>query len=65
MIYQIIQNEISSVKLIVAPVNPMENFIEFESKMKKLFNHIDVDFEYVDHIPKEKSGKFRVLINNL
>lgn len=63
--YQIIQNEISSVKVIVVPVNPKENFIGFESKMRKLFNQIDIDFEYVNHIPKEKSGKFRVLINNI
>lgn len=41
------------------------DFVDFEHYVSKLFNHLHVNFIYVDNIPFETSGKFRVVINTM
>lgn len=63
--YQIIQSKQSEVIVKVVPVSELINFSDFETKIRALFDQIVVHFEYVNYIPKESSGKYRVLINNI
>jgi len=63
--YQVVQNDQSSVivKLVVSENDLDLN--EFEIHLKNLFDKLEVNLEYVDQIPKDKSGKYRVVINNV
>ena len=64
--FQIIQNEKNSVIVKIAYYD--ENNLDkkgIEEMYRNLFDQIEVHFEYVDDIPREKSGKFRDVIQNV
>ena len=64
--FQIIQNEKNSVIVKIAYYD--ENNLDkkgIEEMYRSLFDQIEVYFEYVDDIPREKSGKFRDVVQNV
>lgn len=64
--FQIIQNEKNSVIVKIAYYD--ENNLDkkgIEEMFRSLFDQIEVYFEYVDDIPREKSGKFRDVVQNV
>jgi phenylacetate-CoA ligase len=63
--YQISQNEVSSVVVKIIVSDSSRDFSEFEQIMNGLFDKIDVEFKYVDNIPRQKSGKHLDVINNI
>lgn len=64
--FQIIQNEKNCVLVKIAYYD--ENNLDkkgIEEMYRSLFSQIEVHFEYVDDIPREKSGKFRDVVQNV
>ena len=62
---QIEQNDYESVIVRVEPNGKGLNREKFENMWISIFNELHVCFEYVDNIPREKSGKFRDVIQNI
>lgn len=62
---QIEQNNYESVIVRVEPNGKGLNREKFENMWISIFNKLHVCFEYVDSIPREKSGKFRDVIQNI
>lgn len=64
--FQIVQNEKESVLVkIVAYDEKSLDKQGLEQMYRELFDQINVRFEYLDDIPREKSGKFRDVIQNI
>ena len=42
-----------------------QDFSAFEAYVRRLLDKLMVEFEYVDNLPREKSGKVRVVINSI
>lgn len=66
--FQIVQDKYDLLKLYIvknASFNKSEENIFISSLRERVGNSISIDIKYVDHIPKEKSGKFRIVKNNL
>lgn len=64
--FQIVQNEKESVLVkIVAYDEKSLDKQGLEQMYRELFDQIDVRFEYLNDIPREKSGKFRDVIQNI
>lgn len=66
--YQIIQNTLTHilVKLVIDNNFKNENKYIFVDEIKhKLGRDMEVDFDLVDDIPREKSGKYRLIVNNV
>lgn len=63
--YQIIQNEPSSVIIKLVVTDKDRDYDAFETHLKTLFDKIDVQFEYVEEIPRQRSGKYIDVISNV
>ncbi|ENV86246.1 MULTISPECIES: phenylacetate--CoA ligase family protein [Acinetobacter] len=66
--FQLIQNEIDSidVKLVVNEKYNKSQEIKFIAALReRIGDNIKLNFKYLDEIPKEKSGKFRIVKNNI
>lgn len=63
--YQIVQNELTSVNVNLVINDKAKDFTLFENTIKALFDNIIVHFNYVDEIPRLKSGKHIDVINNV
>jgi len=63
--YQIVQDNLSSVIIKLVVSDNIFDSSRFELHMRDLFDKIDVKFEYVNDIPRDKSGKYRDVINNV
>jgi len=63
--YQIIQNDMSNLVVKLVPSDTFNDYSGFESKIRNLFDKLDVIFEYLDDIPRESSGKYRALISQI
>lgn len=63
--YQIIQDDLSSITFRIMTKGIERDFSEYEMHVKKIFDKLLVKFEYLENINKDKSGKFRPVINNL
>lgn len=63
--YQIVQNDYSSIIIKIVKTDHTRDFSDFENLMKTLFDKLEVSFEYLDEIPKQKSGKHIDVINNI
>jgi len=61
--YQIIQRDTSTVVIKIVAYDKAYDFQQFEKHMQRLFNMLKVNFEYVDDIPRDRSGKYRDVIN--
>ena len=61
--FQFIQIRKEEVIVKIVPTQTNVNFSGLELMLRKLFCNINVKFEYVNDIPKEKSGKFNDVIN--
>lgn len=63
--FQIEQNDRNSVIVRIVLKDKHLDCTGLEDMYRSLFNNIKVEFLYVDDIPKEKSGKFKDVINNV
>lgn len=66
--FQLIQNELNhiDIKLIVnKEFNNMQESNFISALRERIGNSIQLNINYVEDIPKEKSGKFRIVKNNL
>ena len=64
--FQIVQNEKTSVIVKIVPYDEINLDKQGLEKMyRELFNQIEVVFEYPNDIPREKSGKFRDVVQNV
>lgn len=63
--FQIEQNEKDSVIVRIVLKDRNTDCAGLENLYRELFNNISVCFEYVDDIPRERSGKFKDVINNV
>lgn len=62
---QMEQYEKNSVTIRIILVDKSSDVTGLEQAYRDLFDKIKVKFEYVDDIPREKSGKFRDVIQNI
>lgn len=66
--FQLIQNSADKVKLLIVSNNSFTSVEQkkfLEALKERLGSKITVDIDLVDDIPNEKSGKFRIVKNNL
>ncbi len=66
--FQVVQNEIDTIQVLV------ENDVEYDDQDEKKFldelrfrlgDKINIEFKYLKEIPREKSGKFRIVKNSI
>ncbi|MBF4475244.1 phenylacetate--CoA ligase family protein [Methanobacterium formicicum] len=64
---QIVQEEVGKIiiKIIPEANYSSENEDEIKSKLKNVVDDLEIDFEYVDHIQRTKTGKHKFLIQKL
>lgn len=67
--FQVIQEELNKIKILLIIDNDV-----YSEKIERIFihnwrdrigDHMTIDLEYVEEIPSEKSGKFRMVKNNI
>jgi len=63
--FQIIQSDLSCVTVKLMVIDRDQDFSAFEAYVRRLLDKLMVEFEYVDNLPREKSGKVRVVINSI
>lgn len=66
--FQAVQDALNKIKILVVANNKFENFEKrkFESALIERFGpQVNLNIEVVEDIPNEKSGKFRIIKNNL
>jgi len=63
--YQIVQNDLASVNVNLVLNDKTKDFTQFENTIIALFDNIKVHFNYVDEIPRLKSGKHIDVLNNV
>lgn len=61
--WQLKQTCATEVEMRIVAKDKNIDFTDFEDYVSKLFNHVHMHFIYVDNIPFEASGKFRVVVN--
>lgn len=67
--FQVIQNELNSLEILVVKDNAIftksieDKFIK--NWRDRIGNEMELDIKYVDDIPVEKSGKYRIVKNNI
>jgi len=63
--FQLIQDDLSKVVLKLNVIDKSLDFTAFEEYIRRLFDKLNVFFEYVDTLPREKSGKVKYVMNNI
>lgn len=63
--FQFVQNMIDQVIVKIVPIDQGIDFSGLEELLRSFFSNIKVHIEFVNDIPKEKSGKYKDVINNV